>query len=157
MCVFFWFPLEEVARTWEIKSWRWGKKKRSPLVVLLRMTYRSCSLPDPRAKLNMIAEDNSFSLLKMLTNVIKCIITRRQTKLVQVFCYPVEFCLGIRQGSVRHNRATSKHSLSSSKIWFLTYGSMQCPTSSGFACQQVSNSNYHKTTFTQTLPVALNS
>ena len=47
------------------------KYKRSLLVVLLGITYQSCSLPDPRARINMTA---SFSVLSLLTNVIRCLI-----------------------------------------------------------------------------------
>ena len=49
-----------------------------------------------------------------------------------VFGYSVQFCLVIRLGSafLCYNTATSKLSLTSSKIWSLMYGSIQCPTSS---------------------------
>ena len=58
----------------QILEVRKKKKLAGCSVVLLCMTYRSCSLPDPRAKLNMMAENTSFSLLSLLTNVIKCLI-----------------------------------------------------------------------------------
>ena len=86
------------------------------------IAYRSSSQPDPRPKLNRIAENTGFSVLNWLRNVIKCALNYipepiKHTK-TSVFCYAVEFCSGIGLGSpyVCHDKTTSKPSLTSSEV-----------------------------------------
>ena len=57
-------------------------------------------------------------MLNWLGNVSQCTLNYSKSS---VFCFAVEFCLGIRLGSayVYYNKTTSKLWLTSSKIWFV--------------------------------------